>query len=230
MEKSAFQRPRRMTLYLEKSPSVKVLMEALAKAQLEFTPIVRDAEADVIRGGKRVKYRYATLDSLYKSTKPYLLKYGIVPRSDFVVNDEGVTLVTSLTKGDEYICSTLPVRMYEDDERTASHMTKMTKAAYKNILSLASEEDAPPEAQPEPAESNAIPADEMWRQQLMLAKQAVGNAKTAAALEDILAKVKGKIAVGDMDPHHLAQVEEAIDARLADMKKAAPKQLQEVTA
>jgi hypothetical protein len=225
-----------MTLYLEKSASVKVLMESLAKAQLEFTPIAKDAEADVIRNGKRVKFRYATLDSLYKSTKPFLLKHGIVPRSDFVVNDEGVTLVTSLTKGDEYICSTLPIRMYEDDEKTASHMTKMTKAAYKNILSLASEEDAPPEVEQDSPHANAVPADKMWRQQLMLAKQAIDDAKTAATLDDILAKVKGKISSGDMDPHHLGQVEEAMKSRMATLRRDTAKvppraiQRQEVTA
>jgi hypothetical protein len=218
-----------MTLYLEKSASVAKLMESLAKAQLEFTPIAKDAEADVIRNGKRVKFRYATLDSLYKSTKPFLLKHGIVPRSDFVVNDEGVTLVTSLTKGDEYICSTLPVRMYEDDERTASHMTKMTKAAYKNILSLASEEDAPPEVESAPPQTVAVDHSRMWRSQLMLAKQAVADAKTPASLEDLLSKVKGKIDAGDMDPHHIGDVEVAIAERMKAIKqqaaKASPKEV-----
>lgn len=35
---TAFHRPRKLTVYLEKSPSVKNLMENLAKAMAEFSP------------------------------------------------------------------------------------------------------------------------------------------------------------------------------------------------
>lgn len=238
MESSSFHRPRRLMVYLEQSPSVAELNKALVKAAMEFTPVVRDCVCEKMVQGRKVKYTVATLHSLRAATMPALLKHGIFLHQDYCVSDEGVTLVTTLSYGDEFRRSTLPIRQYEDDDRQKSHMTKMRKAGYEGALCLASEEDgeAMTEEAPSVAEPsrNGAPEGAMWRQQLMLAKQAIADAPTVAALDDILSKVKAKIDRRDMDPHHLGQVEEACTERRKvlsrDAKTQKATQRQEVTA
>lgn len=229
---TAFHRPRKLTVYLEKSPSVRNLMENLAKAMAEFSPIVRDGKGKVIRHNREVEYRYATLDSLHRSTKPALLKYGVVPRQDYCVSDEGVTLVTSLSCGDEFVCSTLPIRQYEDQQRLKAHMSYMRRTAYEGILCLSAEDDgdgaeeSAPEgsAAAEPAK-NGVPVNRMWQTQESLAHRAIEGAKTQASLEDLMSKVRKKISDGDMDPHSLGRLEEIAESRMAELRPAKQKEV-----
>lgn len=217
---STFQAPRRMVIYREKSQSVSKLMAALAKAMAEFQPIAKDGSGTVIRDGKKVKYRYASLESLHRSTKPALLKHGVVPSQEYCLSDEGVTLVTTLNYGDEFISSTLPIRQYDDQQRLKAHKSYMRRTAYEAILCLSAEDDGDgsdehlPEGDAAAAPPvNGVPAGKLWAQQLMLAKQAIAKAETPAALDDILSRCRKKIGDGDMDPHSIGPVEEAIHAR-----------------
>lgn len=239
MERSSFSRPRRMLVYKEQSQTVSKLMTALAAAMSEFTPIARDGEGEVVRNGRRQKYRYATLDSLHRSTKPALLKAGVVPVQEYCVSDEGVTLVTSLHCGEEFIASVLPIRQYEDQQRLKAHMSYMRRTAYEGILCLSSEDDSDGQDEKLPADNPAaeprvdqVPASKMWAMQLDLATKAIGRAATEAAVEDILSKAKKKSDDGDMDPHHVGTVEELAIKRIAELRKAnaAPKARQEVPA
>lgn len=238
MESSSFHRPRKLMVYLEQSASVAELNKALVKAAMEFTPVVRDTVCEKMVAGRKVKYRVASLHSLRAATMPALLKHGVLMHQDYCVSDEGVTLVTTLSLLDEFRRSTLPIRRFDDDDRQKSHMTKMRKAGYEAALCLASEEeDESAEESPaaEPSRNGQSP-EGMWRRQLMLAKQAIGDAPTPAALDDIKGKVLKKIDDGDMDPHHIGQIEEAIADRFKAIKQAAAKaspkatQRQEVTA
>lgn len=232
MNASAFHRPRTMTVYQEKSASVANLMEAVALAMAEFTPIVRDGVGEVIRNGKRQQYRYATLDSLHRATKPALLKHKVVPRQDYCVSDEGVTLVTSLSLGDEYVCSVLPLRQYEDQQRQKAHMSYMRRTAYEGILCLSAEDDSDgADEQLTPGDSaaeksvNGVPERLMWKQQEQLAKQAIAEAKNAAAVEDILVKVKRKIEACDMDPHSIGVMEELATNRINELRNSNKKEV-----
>lgn len=243
MEKSSFSRPRRMLVYLEQSPSVAELNKALVKAAMEFTPIVRDTLCVKMVQGRRVEYRVASLHSLRQATIPALLRHGVFPHQDYCVSNEGVTLVTTLSYGDEFRSSTLPIRQIEDDDRQKGHMTKMRKAGYEAVLFLASEEegnDEEPAAVPNGGGSHVaaeqpvdqVPAAKMWKMQLDLATKAIAAAKTPAAAIDILDKAKKKSDDGDMDPHHVGVVEELAYKRVAELKKAtqAAVRRQEVTA
>lgn len=223
---TTYHRPMRMTVYREKSASVQQLMERVAKAMAEFTPIVRDGEGEVVRNGKRVKYRYATLDSLHRSTKPALLKYGVVPLQEYCVSNEGVTLVTTLAYGDQFISSTLPIRQYEDQQRLKAHKSYMRRTAYEALLCLSAEDDGDGAeehltegAAAEPT-INGLPARQVWRMQNDLAVRAIEKATTPAEVEDTLSKVRGKIAAGDMDPHCIGRMEEVGNARIAVLKAA----------
>ena len=233
MMQSSFSRPRKMLVYKEQSVTVSKLMAALAKAMSEFTPIARDGRGEVIRNGKRQTYRYATLDSLHRSTKPALLKEGIVPCQEYCVSDEGVTLVTSLHCGEEFIASVLPIRQYEDQQRLKAHMSYMRRTAYEGILCLSSEDDSDGQDEKLPADNPAaeqpvdqVPAAKMWKMQLDLATKAIAAAKTPAAAIDILDKAKKKSDDGDMDPHHVGIVEELAHKRVAELKKVPQKATQ----
>lgn len=220
MNQTAFPRPRRATVYRERSESVKSLMSALAKAMAEFQPLVRDCEGSVVRNGRPTKYRYASADSINRSTRPALLKYGIVITQEYCVSDEGITQVTSMQLGDEFITSTLPVRQYEDIQRQKAHMSYMRRTAIEGLLCLSAEEDGDGQdaVGPEPAKANAS-----WAAQEKLALDAVNAAKTPAELEGIRKKVLAKVDNGDMDPHSNGRVEEAIDARFKRLKQEAAK-------
>lgn len=225
-----FHKPRRLMVYLEQSESVKELNEAVVKAAMEFTPIARDTNCEKMVQGRKVKYRIASLNALRAATMPYLLKHGVLLHQDYCVSDEGVTLVTSLSLGDQYRRSTLPIRQYEDDDRQKAHMTKMRKAGYEAILCLASEEedDVPQPAVEQPAtaadQNGRAPFSAMaWKHQTIRAKDAVRDCKTVAEAEDILRKVKNKISIGDMDPHCIAELEELVIARIAALQKDSAK-------
>lgn len=235
MEGSAFHRPRPLTVYREKSSSVKTLMENLAKAMSEFTPIVKDMTGVVFRKdamgrSKESKYRYASLESLHRATKPALLKHGVVPSQEYCVSDEGVTLVTTLSYGDEFISSTLPIRSFEDQQRLKAHMSYMRRTAYEGILCLSAEDDSDgadeqlPEghAAAEPS-VNGVAASQLWKQQEDRAVKAIRDAATPAALDDILATVRKKIASSDMDPHCLGRLDEAAKQRIKEIKTVAAK-------
>lgn len=212
----AFPQPRKTrTVYREKSMSVAKLMPLLAKAMAEFTPVVRDCEGEVVRNGKRQKYRYASHDSINKATKAALLKHGVVPLQEYTLSEAGITLVTSLNYGDEFLSSALPIRQYEDSQRMKAHMSYMRRTALEGLLCLSAEDDADG-ADDQPVE---VVDNKVWAAQQKLAKDAISAAATDAQVASILAKVRKKIADGDMDPHHLGSLEELGDKRIAALKE-----------
>lgn len=236
MEASVFHRPQKLTVYRERSASVMQLMEAVAKASMEFTPVAKDAVGVVQRRDangrmKDEEFKYASLESLHRSTKPALLRHGVVPMQEYCVSNEGVTLVTSLNLGDQFVSSALPIRSYENQDQLVAHMSRMRRAGYAAILCLAAEVDAiaaEPEPQQEPAvtepsangKATAVqPKGDLWSKQARMALDAIDEAKAPAAVEDILAKVRKKIEAGDMDPHCLRRMEEAGDERIKELRK-----------
>jgi len=220
MSSLAFPQPRKSrTVYREKSMSVAKLMPALAKAMAEFLPIAKDGEGQVLRGGKMVKYRYATHDSINRSTKPALLKHGVVPSQEYCISEEGITLVTTLNFGDEFISSTLPIRQYEDSQRMKAHMSYMRRTALEGLLCLSAEDDADgADAGPQPEAAASNPT---WAAQEKLAVDAIAGVKTVAQVKSILAKVVKKITDGDMDPHCLGMLERVAIQRMEVMSEGA---------
>lgn len=221
----AFPQPRKTrTVYREKSMSVAKLMPALARAMAEFTPVMRDCEGEVMRNGKRQKYRYASHDSINKATKAALLKHGVVPLQEYTLSEAGITLVTSLNLGDEFISSTLPIRQYEDSQRMKAHMSYMRRTALEGLLCLSAEDDADgQDDQPEAPAANPV-----WSAQEKLARDAIAAAKTDAQVASILAKVRKKIADGDMDPHHLGHLEELGEQRVVALQEPKPQPQKQV--
>jgi hypothetical protein len=219
---SSFSRPRKLTVYRERSQSVARLMSQLAKAMSEFTPVVRDAEGTVVRHGKPVTYRYSSLDSINRSTKQFLLKHGVVPSQEYCVSDEGVTLITTLSFGDEFLSSTLPIKQFDDSQRLKAHMSYMRRTALEALLCLSAEDDA--DGADAVEKSEEAPSNATWAAQERLARDAIAAAKTPAAVESILAKIAKKIEGGDMNPNCIGSMEDAAANRMDELNA------QEVTA
>lgn len=216
---SSFSRPKRLTVYRERSASVARLMPRLAKAMAEFTPVVRDQEGVVMRNGRKVTYRYSSLDSINRSTKPALLKNEVVPSQEYCVSNEGVTLVTTLSYGDEFISSTLPIKQFEDSQRLKAHMSYMRRTAIEALLCLSAEDDA--DGADTVVQEEAAPSNATWAAQEKLAKGAIAKAKTPAEVEEILGKVAKKIEGGDMNPHSIGMIEEAAANRMDELNAQA---------
>lgn len=210
MKEVSFHRPRPMTVYRERSASVKSLMEALAKAMSEFTPIVRDSEGEVIRNGRKTKYRYATLDSINRSTRMALLKHGVVPLQEYCVSDEGTTLVTSLNYGEEFISSVLPIRQFDEQQRQKAHMSYMRRTAIEGLLCLFAEDDADgaEEKAPEAADNKT------WQTNDRLCREAIANATTPAEINEIRRKVSMKVESMEMNPDSWPTIEHLCAERL----------------
>lgn len=219
---SEFHRPRPMTVYRERSPSVKNLMTALAKAMAEFTPVARDGEGEVIRNGRREKYRYATLDSINRSTRLALLKHGVVTLQEYCVSNEGVTLVTSLNYGEEFISSVLPIRQFEEQQRQKAHMSYMRRTAIEGLLCLSAEDDADgADEKPTEAADNKT-----WRTNDRLCREAIAAATTPAELNEIRRKVGMKVESSEMNPDSWPTIDNLIEERMKSMKRPAAKRVE----
>lgn len=209
-------RPRRYVLYREKSETVKELMTALAAASLEFSPIEKDCEERVVRNGKLQIYRYASIKSILKSCKPALSKAGINIVTEYSNSDEGVTQITMLQLGDQYISSVLPIRHNDDLRKQKAEQTLKRRISLEGLLCIAAgdDDDGAAATDDQPAEDG----NAFWREQLTRAKKAIADATTAAQVNEVVSKVKSKIDKGEMDPHSIGTVEIAAKDRLSQME------------
>jgi hypothetical protein len=191
-------------------------MEALSKAMAEFSPVVRDAEGEVIRNGRKTKYRYATLDSINRSTRMALLKHGVVTLQEYCVSDEGVTLVTSLNYGEEFISSVLPIRQFDEQQRQKAHMSYMRRTAIEGLLCLSAEDDADgaEEKAPEAADNKT------WQTNDRLAREAIERAEEIAEVNTIRKKIAQKVESMEMNPDAWPTLEQLCDERAKAIKAA----------
>ena len=128
------------------SPSIGKLAEALAKAQLNFSAVVKDSE------NPYYKSRYADLATVIEATRKHLATEGIsiiqMPHAHFNGSAENATLIlTTLmahTSG-EWISSdlTLPAMMKErlDSQSVGSAITYARRYALSAMTGVAQEDD-----------------------------------------------------------------------------------------
>lgn len=209
-------RPRRFSLYREKSESVKGLMTALAKASLEFLPIERDCEERVVRNGKVQTYRYASIGSILRSCKPALCKHEILLLTEYSISDEGVTQITAIQHGDEYISSALPIHDHKDLRVAKAEKTLKRRIALEGLLCIAAmdDDDGAAVSNDQPAEDG----NQFWREQYRRAVETLNKATTSAQVAETVGKVRVKIDRGDMDPHCIGPIEELADKRLKELE------------
>lgn len=128
-----------------KSESIAKLVEALAKAQLKFDPVLKDSDNPAYRS------KYADLQSVISATQTHLASEGLtviqMPQASFGVDEAKMLTVTTLLAhcSGEWIASdlTLPAMMRErfDAQSVGSAVTYARRYALQAVLGVAAELD-----------------------------------------------------------------------------------------
>jgi len=204
---------RKIFLYREKSDRTGELYTALAEATLKFLPIERDTDGEF--------GRYASLPSLHRSTKTQCAEVGLVVTGETTPIDGVIHLTATLAHGpsDQWISSTVGIGMGNDIRRTLADIGWWRRTHYALLLNLTAEaegESLPPSEgeSGEPAVTNAD-----WLVQQQLAIDAISTATTVARVTKLLARVRDKIAAGDMNPHGLGALEQLGKQRCDEITK-----------
>lgn len=134
-----------ITMNWAMSPSIGKLVEALAKAQLQFTAVLKDSDNPAYRS------KYADLATVIDATRPFLAAEGLtivqMPHARFSEADaKELTLTTLLAHSSgEWISSdlTLPAMMRErfDAQSVGSAITYARRYALAAITGVAQEDD-----------------------------------------------------------------------------------------
>lgn len=129
------------------SDSIAKLVEALAKAQLEFQPILKESENPAFARGNQ-KAKYASLDAVINATRPALAKHGLVlfqlPKVDY--DAKRLTLVSKLAHSSgEWIENSFVLPAINQQGFTAhsvgSALTYARRYAWQAVTGCVAEED-----------------------------------------------------------------------------------------
>jgi hypothetical protein len=123
--------------------SITKLAAALQEAQLEFEPIITDAENPFFKRGGKAS-RYATLKSVIDTVRPTLKKFGLVVTQRNIFRDGmfGVqTTLTHLESGESYTSEFLAPLDKQSAQGVASILTYARRYEYFTILGLTPEDD-----------------------------------------------------------------------------------------
>lgn len=111
------------------------LFLALAKAQGEFLPIVKDSTAKVaMKAGGSYTFDYAGLDVIIAATQPALTKYELAFFQ--APTDGGNTLLTVLAHGPARIEAMSPISSWNTPQEFGSAVTYAKRYARVSILSV----------------------------------------------------------------------------------------------
>lgn len=121
------------------------LSQALALAQGEFPPLVKDREVEVKLKDNKGKYtfRYATLDACLTCVRPALAKYGIALTTPTSVDQSTrtVTVTATLAGYGETLTCPLSWNMPGGLQDLGSTLTYLRRYAVCALLCLAADED-----------------------------------------------------------------------------------------
>lgn len=113
------------------------LFSALVKAQLEFTPIIKD------KLNPHFKSKYADLDSIMKSIREPLLRHNLVLFSFFEKVEEQTNLVTRITfapTGESFQID-YPITLPANEQQKGSALTYARRYSICALLNLSADAD-----------------------------------------------------------------------------------------
>ena len=113
------------------------LFSALVKAQLEFTPIIKD------KLNPHFKSKYADLDSIMKSIREPLLRHNLVLFSFFEKIEEQTNLVTRITfapTGESFQID-YPITLPANEQQKGSALTYARRYSICALLNLSADAD-----------------------------------------------------------------------------------------
>jgi hypothetical protein len=124
-------------IYAPYSPQSDNLFSALVKAQLEFTPIIKD------KLNPHFKSKYADLDSIMKSIREPLLRHNLVLFSFFEKVEEQTNLVTRITfapTGESFQID-YPIALPANEQQKGSALTYARRYSICALLNLSADAD-----------------------------------------------------------------------------------------
>ena len=123
------------------SEQINELAAALAKATLEFKPILRNKTVSVrMKSGGQYTFAYAPMETILEATKPALAKHGISALQNL---REGY-LVTLLIHSSGQFVELAPILIPATDgtpQALGSILTYCSRYSYKTALNLATDDD-----------------------------------------------------------------------------------------
>jgi hypothetical protein len=148
------------------------LIEALAAAQGEFAPIVKDKK---VEAGPR-KYAYADLAAVIGVVRPVLSRHGIAMIQPIEQDGEGLILHTKLCGYGETLASTFPITApLNNPQGLGSFISYARRYSLCALVGVAADDDdddgakaaeRPPAAAPRagvaPRDKPVIPPDDAW--------------------------------------------------------------------
>lgn len=135
------------------SEATNELASALAKAQLEFSPIRKGRTAKIFSPKGNYTYQYADLADVISATTPALSKHGLVISQPVELRvQEGTVTTLLLHSSGQWLGSTCSFLVGDRMQETGSRITYLRRYALSGMLGVASEddtdgdEDSPPPA------------------------------------------------------------------------------------
>lgn len=120
------------------------LSEALAKAQGEFAPVVRDKTVSVtMRSGGKYTFSYAPLESILHAVKPALSKHGLALTQAMVVRDGKDFVQTTLRHSSgQTISNHIPLFVKEEGPQAyGSALTYARRYGVTLLLCISADDD-----------------------------------------------------------------------------------------
>lgn len=125
------------------------LYEALANAQGEFDPIVKNRTAVIDIRDKQTRQkigsytiRYADLEEITSKTRPALSKYGLATSQVIRRTEKGSTMVTILAhKGGAVLTSEVALNMEGDIKEVGARISYLRRYAKSALLDIAADDD-----------------------------------------------------------------------------------------
>ena len=200
------------------------LYSALAKAQGEFQPILKNREVQIkMREGGSYKFRYADLEEITAKTRPALAKNGLATIQPIVARGNGTILLTKLVHADggEIVSEIpLPPSSGGDIKNYGAQISYLRRYAKTSILDVAADDDLDengegydePRAQQqqqraEPRQSLQPYSDEDLNKNLPAWRTAVAEKKTTP--ERIIKMISSKALLSPEQTKTIANLAEA---------------------
>lgn len=212
----------------EMSENVGKLAEALAKAQGEMKPVVRDKTADIRPKDKAsYSYKYADLADVLEACRPQLAKNGIaVVQSPYRGDDGSLGIVTTLahTSGEWMrggLAHSMDLKKWQD---MGAGLTFLRRYCLSAMAGVASEDDTDAadlkgKRPPRPKREEEPPPEQTTPAKVEEVLEAVNTAATPESVDKTLSVFTSRVQwLHDHHPHFYESIMTAASNRKTDLQ------------
>ena len=131
---------------MQTSEGIEEIAKALAAAQAEFTPIVKDKTAKIKTESGEYQYKYADLQAVLAATVPALNKHGIAQSQSPTIEGTAVSVETRLLHASgQWVASTVAMQSTgkypETPQALGSTLTYARRYGYSALVGVSPDED-----------------------------------------------------------------------------------------